>query len=315
MTTIGVLLPLPPGGPPLSPGDSPLGQAAAQLSREGVRVVFGSKLENGSIFGFQARELSWVPVQTRIKGLYDNWPSYIQQDAWRRMLAQAGEKTHIANPVAFTESCGDRLAMQRMLEMCGVQMTPIEAKAKGFRRALAGWGTAFLKPRNRGSFTRVRHISSEEELPTPDQTEPMVLQKSHGAPSGWGGMVVRALCQREITGDWVFPTPVAFRSMADHVAGGAKDAVVDPAERALPAQAMKQIAKLSQETVDALCDDHLCVEIGIDFAVDRFFNPWPIDIEAKPKWGLLALARKQPDRWDDEVVAAYARPLRYLAQQ
>ncbi len=315
MSTVGVFMPLPPKGPVQPPAESILGQAAQKLAGEGIRVVFGSQLSDGVLTGFTARTLSWAPAETPVKAVYDMWPSYVNEAAWKLGTTGLGE-VKLGNPVGFTMMCGDRLQLQRMLEMSGVRMTPVEPKAERFDRALDGWGAGYLKPRFRGMGRRVQHVVKDQDFDRGGEgANQMILQESRGAPAGWDGMVVRLLAQRDVGGGWVFPPSVALRSRGDQVAGSAQDVVADLAAQAVPSGTQVKLRKISDLAVDFLGDDDDIVEMGLDFAIDRFYEPWLIDVESKPKIGLVRLARRQPGRFEAELVELHARPMRYLAMR
>ena len=81
--------------------------------------------------------------------------------------------------------------------------------------------------------------------------------------------------------------------------------------------AVEAIRTLVRQTADALTrapDGEHLVELGLDAVVDDRGQPHLIEVNARPRGRLEALATQDPETWMRAHVAACARPLRRLSQ-
>lgn len=305
------------GDAPGRPEDLPVGRAALRLEAEGVRVVFGSRAEEGRLIGHIAEAGHWRPAQAPVLAAYDRYPSQTDPEGHARLLEALGAPTH--NPVAPILLCRDKLASQRWLEGCGVPMPELEADPDHFAERLEAWGAGFLKPRY-GAFGRgVRRVMPGDALPAwgpgavPGVDEPLLLQRAVTAPQGWAGISVRVLVQRE-GDDWLAEQPVARRSETDPVVNAARGAEVVPAEVVADAEVLRAQAVEVARAVERSPDGDGVIELGVDLVVGEDGRAWVVEVNSRPRGRLAALAATDP-RWEEAHTEACARPLRWLAQQ
>lgn len=326
MPTIGVLVPIDPSKPPVQPEARPVGRAALALLDRGIVAVFGDRIiDRGQgrieMSGLRAQPGAWMPTTTAISALHDRYPS--QRRATRYLQVQQMLGTvPMANPIAVTLLCRDKVECQHFLERQGIYMPPVEDNPRLFGARLAKWGTGFIKPRFGALGTGVRRVSLEDTLP--DQIEgvvsgvldPAILQQSVPAPPGWAGRCVRALVQRLPNGGWHLCEPVVRQSRTDPVVNAARGAQVACATDGLDAQTRSRISRLSQRICEAfshLDDGQWVVELGLDFMIDPNGHPQLIEVNSRPRGRLEVLADLAPARFLEHHVRACGRPLAYLA--
>lgn len=286
---------------PGPPEATPLGRAALHLARE-VDVRFLSPRG-----GLRAVPGRWEPVSADVVAVYDRYPSQSDPDGFAALLGAVP----VHNPWAITALCRDKIATQALLAP-HVPMPEIEADPARFPDALAAWGVGFLKPRQ-GSFGRgIRRVVPGDPLPSHGEgavrgvAEPLFLQRAVGPPVGWAGVCARVLVQR-VRDDWVVEVPVARRSRTDPVVNAARGAGVALLDDPGPAKALtRRVAEVFTRV------DPGVIELGVDLVIDASGAPWVIEVNARPRGRLEALAALDP-RWDAAHVEAASRPLRWLA--
>lgn len=292
-----------------------MGRAALRLGEEGVDAVFGHHAEDGMLVGLRAVPGGWEPARARVVAAYCRYPSQGDPDGYARLLEGLGVPVH--NPVAPTRLCRDKVACQRHLEAHGLPQPPIETDPARFAERLETWGAAFLKPRY-GAFGRgVRRVRPGDPLPAwgegavPGVDEPLFLQAAVPPPPGWAGVSVRVLVQRDGDG-WIAEAPAARCSRTDPVVNAARGAEVRPAEELADPEALRGLALEVARALTRSPDGEGLVELGVDLAVDPQGIPHVLEVNARPRGRLLALAERDP-RWMPAHVEACARPLRWLA--
>lgn len=308
-------------GPPPPPDEAPIGRAAQQLSREGLRVIFGQTVTDGFASGLEIYRGQWRAVsEVPVRAAHDRFPS----QTWPETFAAAREglsELPLGNPFRVTLLCRDKLASQRVLEAAGVPMPPVEGNPERFEAKLERWGAAFLKPRHGAMGRGVRRVVPGDPLPARGpgarrgEIDDLILQKAVPPPSDWGGLAVRALFQRGPSCCWLPRPPVARCSAHDPVVNVARGAEALPAAEVLSPATMESIEAIGLSTCHALSmgpGGARIVELGLDFAIGPEGTPHLIEVNSRPRGRLEALADRDPS-WAQQHVDACAMPLRYLA--
>ena len=320
---IGVLVPVDPGTPLPPPEARPIGRAALVLAKQGLRVVFGDEVRDGSMSGMEAVESGWRRVESLpVLALHDRYPGQRRAARFSQILSAAGPLP-VGNPLSFTMLCRDKLECQRVLEAAGIPDQPqVEADPTRFAGVLETWGAGFLKPRYGALGIGVRRVVPGDPLPTelpgavPGRTDPAILQRAVPPPSGWGGWSVRVVCQRQPGGGWVFGEPAVRRHRSDPVVNAARGAEVAPGRDVLGRATGAAVADLARRVtgaIDALPQGRLALEIGIDLVIAADGRPWLVEVNSRPRGRMEALAAAEPGRFHDAHVAACGRPIEALA--
>ncbi|MCB9683322.1 MAG: hypothetical protein H6733_17790 [Alphaproteobacteria bacterium] len=318
MHTVGILFPLAPGRAPSDPRATAFGRAALAARAWGVDVLVGVPGPHGAV-GAAVRTVegvaAWQPVRgARVHAWLHRFPDGDRPEAWTALLPHLGPAP-VVNPPSLVVTCRDKLVSQRLLEAAGVAMPPVVDPHDGpiAREALDGWGAAFLKPRF-GAFGRgVRLVRRGEALP---DASGWVLQRAVPPPSGTSGVSVRVLVQRDVGGVWVVPTAAARVGHDDPVVNHARGAAVEPLDAHVGPDGQRAVHALAVAAADALAacpggDD--LGELGLDVVLDPDGRPHLIEVNAKPRGRLDALATHWPERFAAERDAAVVRPVRFAA--
>ena len=319
MTAIGVLVPHFEG--PLEPPEArPIGRAALLLEDEGQAVVFGAHADDGCLVGHRAVPGGWQAVRQPIRFAYDRYPSQTDPEGYAALRAGL-TGVSIANPLAMTLLCRDKVRTQRVLEQHGLPQPSIETDPTRFQDRLHQWGTAYLKPRF-GAFGRgISRVVWGDATPAQGEgavaghVEELFLQQAIPPLSPWKGVACRVLAQRTGPSTWWVGPPVVRRSASDWVVNAARGAEVVPAQEVLPAL-VDQLADLAERAARALADcpeGNLLVEIGLDAVVSHDQTPVIVEVNSRPRGRLEALAQLDPEQYQQAHVTACCRPLRYLA--
>jgi glutathione synthase/RimK-type ligase-like ATP-grasp enzyme len=316
-----VLLPIARGRPMRPARDTAFGRAAVALRGEGVRVVVGDVVRAGQMDGFDVgADGTWRPCRgVAVGAVYDRFTS--QRDAARHaeLLAQL-VGVPVGNPDTVVRLCRDKLASQRALQS-RVRMPEVVDDPDQLAAAVAGWGSAFLKPRH-GAFGRgVRRVCAGEPVPhalegTHGAPEPAIAQRAIAPPAGWAGVSVRVLAQRVPGGGWVLAPGAARRSHDDPVVNVSRGAEAVPADDLLGPSAraaLREMILAGSEVLAAGPDGDRVVELGWDAVIDADGSPWIIEVNGRPRGRVEALAAAWPERFGAAHLAAALRPLRYLA--
>jgi glutathione synthase/RimK-type ligase-like ATP-grasp enzyme len=252
---------------------------------------------------------------------FDRFPSRSRPGAHRTLLRGLGS-IPVANPPSLAALCSDKLATQHVLTRGGIRMPDVETDPRRFATALAGWGTAFLKPRY-GAFGRgVRVVRPGEPLPAeaegavPGVPEPTFLQRRVHAPAGFAGISARVLVQRLPDGTWHTDPVVARCSRTDPVVNAARGSSVVLLESLVGAAITAEVAALSTRCMALLANEpngDLLVEGGVDVAIDEQHRPWVLEVNGTPRGRLEVLRSQSPDAFHAAHVESCARPLRTLA--
>ena len=319
---IGVLVPTHGSKPQSPPEQRPIGRAALLLAEEGIDVIFGDRLRNGHISGFRVRPGQWeAAVDVPLNGIHDRFPSQLRSVRVNELMNERNG-VPMANPLAFTLWCRDKLTCQRDLEDIGITMPAVTGDPDRFEASLAEWSHGFLKPRYGALGIGVHRASLGDELPhhlegvVPGRPDPAILQAAVEPPPGWASRTVRVLLQRTVDGGWIQGCPVVRQSRSDFVANAAQGAEVVSGATALTDACRSMIHTAVAELADAF--DQLpvarrMVEAGIDLALDPDLKPWIIEINSRPRGRLEVLARSDPSRFAKAHIEACARPIRVLA--
>ena len=316
---VAVLVPL-RSPDPGRPSDRPIGRAALRLATEGVDVIFAHAATSGQVHGHRAGSGGWEPVShVDVVAAYDRYPSQSDPEGYAALSAGLGDLL-VANPVAMTLLCRDKIATQEALT--GVPMPPIATDPTQFAATLGAWGSAYLKPRY-GAFGRgIRRVKLGDPLPThgpgsvPGVEEPLFLQKAVPPLSPWAGVSVRILCQRTSPTDWHAEVPAVRRSLTDPVVNASRGAQVVSGTEAFAGRvsAFQDLAIRCCRQLALQPGGHGFVEAGVDCVIDRDGEPWVIEVNSRPRGRLEALARSAPEAFAERHIEACARPLRYLAR-
>ncbi len=320
---IGVLVPVDPGSPMPPPEARPIGRAALNLRRRGLRIVFGDAVRSGRLSGVEAVPGGWRPVEEApVVALHDRFPSQRRAARFAEIRAAAGD-VPLGNPPELTLLCRDKLRCQYALVEAGVPDQPdVEADPARFADTLAGWGAGFLKPRFGALGIGVRRVVPGDPLPAelpgvvPGRVDPAILQRAVPPPAGWGGWSVRVVCQRRRGGGWVQGEPAVRRHRTDPVVNAARGAEVAPGRDVLPVDTADAVGALATRVTDALArldGGRWAVEVGLDLVIDSDGKPFLVEVNSRPRGRMEALAAADPGRFHDAHVAACGRPIEALA--
>ncbi len=319
---IGVLVPSDGHVPTIEPHERPIGRAAILLLAHDIDVIFGDEIENGRMSGFRVRKGKWERASDiPLHGVHDRYPSQIRSAQYASMRQGLGT-IPVGNDFGFTMLCRDKVTSQKTLEDHGIRMPPVQCDPNRFQRALAEWGTAFLKPQFGALGIGVRRVGLDDDLPThvqgvvPGREDPTIIQAAIPPPPGWASRTVRVLIQRTPDGGWFSGVPVLRQSRTDPVANAARGAEVVPADAVLPSSLMKRIAQEVQHicaALDRMMEAQRMVEAGIDLVIDAESNVWLIEINSRPRGRMEVLACHDPAAYRDVHVNACARPIRVIA--
>lgn len=316
--TVGILMPLRPQGALGDPQSLPIGRAMLRLAVEGVRVVLGDDVRDGVMSGFDVVSGDWRAVRLPIDIAYDRFPSQSRPQVFAELLRNLGD-IPLANPPQLTRLCRDKLACQHALERQGVPMPPVVSS--WLNTSLVKWGAGFLKPRH-GSFGRgVQAVQSPLAEPLVSRgpgavrggSDQMLLQRAVRPPSGWAGVSVRQLVQRDESGQWITLPAAVRRSRTDPVVNVARNAEVVPAEDVLSEQSRLRLQAVSRLVTNAIASDPYAVELGLDFCIDSEQVPWLIEVNSRPRGRLRVLAERDAKRFGHTHLESCCRPLRRLA--
>lgn len=317
---IAVLVPLLDSDPG-APADRPIGRAALQLAGEGVDVLFVNAARGGRVSGFRAVGSQWQPVtDVTVAAAYDRYPSQSDPSGYARLKAGLGS-IPIANPMALTLLCRDKIRTQEVLQ--SVPMPEVITDPARFESAVSEWGEAFSKPRY-GAFGRgVRRVVPGDLVPArgegavPGVDEPLFLQRAVTPLAPYAGVSVRVLCQRTGPQEWRAWMPAVRRSMTDPVVNASRGAEVISGAEAFP-ELVAKLQELSLRCCRILSQQpggELFLEAGVDCVIDAHRQPWVIEVNGHPRGRLEALAGQSPVEYAAQHLEACARPFRYLAER
>lgn len=308
-----------------TPSTFPIAKAISTLEKSGVLTVFGFHLfsKNNTVWinGSCIKNNDFIESELKIDIIHDRFPSQIRYEHFQR-LKQASSTTLFGNPVSLTLLCRDKLRCQRLLEDHGCILPETIDDFDNFHEYLQQWNIGYLKPQfgalGKGveAVTPGMTLKSYVEGVVPGRLEPTLLQRGIDAPTGWKGMSVRQLMQRDIDGHWIPRTAVLRRSKNDSVVNVSKGAEAVPAEDFLPSDTIQSIQAQSLQVCQILSDtsDGLtAVEFGLDFVVASDYKPWLIEVNSRPRGRLEVLSEREPDRFGAEHIQACIQPIRYLA--
>ncbi|MCB9780511.1 MAG: hypothetical protein H6742_18235 [Alphaproteobacteria bacterium] len=320
---IGVLVPTHPGPPADAPADRPIGRAALALHADGIDAVFGDRVVDGVLHGHVARPGRWVAAAVPVAAFYDRFPSQRRADVFADICRNLGGRP-LGNSPDLTALCRDKLRCQRRLEAplaaAGVAVPDVIDDPAAFEDRLAAWGAGFLKPRFGALGAGVRRVVPGDPLPARvrallDDDEPALLQRAVPPPPGLAGRSVRVLAQRAPSGAWIQAPAVVRESEDDPVVNAARGARVALGEDLLPLDQQDALRHAVAAVCDALSDDPLALELGVDLVLDPDGRPWVIEVNSRPRGRLEKLAAADPARFMALHVAACARPVRTLAER
>ena len=308
-----------------SPKHFPIAKAIQSLDSQGVITVFGFNIirKNNTVWinGKKLKNNDFVDFSAKINFIHDRFPSQIRH-AHFQQLQSAAQDIPWGNPYSTTLLCRDKLKCQQLLENTGVRMPEVIANHHLFDDTLAEWTYGFLKPQFGALGKGVQAVRPDSELPSsiegvvPNQLEPTILQRGIHPPSGWAGMSVRQLMQKDVDGSWIARTAVLRRSTEERVVNVARGAEAVPAIDFLPLATVSEIERQSRRVCSILdAEPNGCynVEFGLDFVIDPEFTPWLIEVNSRPRGRLERLAQINPDRFFSEHEASCVQPIRYLA--
>ena len=321
---VAVLVPPIHSAPPKA-HSFPIAKAIQNLKNDGILTVFGFKIIsknntvwiNGKIVNKQVLTDSLREVNI----IHDRFPSQIRSDHFAEIQSNAGN-IPFGNPFSTTLLCRDKLACQRVLEKSAFDMPDVIANPEDFESTLADWGLGFIKPQFGALGQGVRAVGPQNHIPhslpgmVPNRLEPTILQRGISPPSGWAGMSVRQLMQKEIGGSWIARTAVLRRSKKESVVNVSRGAEAVPAIDFLPSDTIHEIERQSFvvcSILDKEAKGQYNVEFGLDFVIDPEYKPWLIEVNSRPRGRLENLAMTDPDRFLTEHQSACVQPIRYLA--
>jgi glutathione synthase/RimK-type ligase-like ATP-grasp enzyme len=291
---IGLLLP-PPPRPPRHPSEQPIGRAALALS-DRLTVLVGGQVSGGLLHGHIATPSGWAEASLRPDAVIDRFPGQSRPDTWRRLLHGLGS-CPVYNPPRLVGLLFDKLRTQDVLAALG--MPPVCADPRAFDDRLAAWGTAFAKPRF-GSFGRGVH---RVQRPPPARTavdgrrDPTLLQRAIAPPAPWMGVAARILVQDTPEG-WRARPPVVRLSESDPVVNHARGATVFAAADAFGEDVAAALQTLALRVAHTLANAFpTAIELGVDAVLDAAHRPHLIEVNARPRGRLGALAAADPDRF------------------
>ncbi|MEN0062080.1 MAG: YheC/YheD family protein [Myxococcota bacterium] len=316
--SVGVLAPRVRNAPG-HPADFPIGRAALALEADGVAVVIGDTVKDGTLVGVRAHPDGWQAAALAVSGIYDRFPSR-SRHAEHTTLRNGLRGLRWVNDPRLVDLCADKVGSQAWLAE-RVPMPEIETDPTRFADCLNAWGAAFAKPRfgafgagiervTPGMQVAPRRISSVKEV-----HEPTILQRAVAAPSGFAGIALRILVQRTVEGPWWAGPAVVRHHRADPVVNAARGAhVTDAAGCAeVDEPAAQALAVLVAERLAEAPGGEGLVEIGVDLVVDDNRVPHVIEVNSRPRGRLEVLATQDPARYRTLHLEACARPLRWLA--
>jgi len=308
-----------------SPKNFPIAKAIQDLDSEGIITVFGFDLiyQNNSVWinGKKIKNNNFVDFKSKVDIIHDRFPSQIRNDRFQ-VLQTAGDAIPWGNPYSTTLLCRDKLRCQQLLENKGIRMPEVIDDHSQFNKALYEWGYGFIKPQFGALGKGVRAVYPNGNIPlsiegvVPNKLEPTILQRGIKPPSGWAGMSVRQLMQKDIDGSWLARTAVLRRSKEECVVNVARGAEAVPAIDLLPTTTISEIKRqslLACSILDSEPNGQYNVEFGLDFVIDPEFTPWLIEVNSRPRGRLEHLAISNPDRFFSEHEASCIQPIRYLA--
>jgi len=319
--TLGILVPTHVGEPG-PPEERPVGRAALELMGEGITVVFGDSARDGTLSGLIPRHGGWDRASSvPIIAAYDRFPARLYPERYRALLGGLG-KVPVGNPPGLNALLQDKLAAQQLAAGLGLSMPEVEADPARFEHLLASWGAAYIKPRHGTAGRGVMRVVAGEPIPSllegahADADGPPLLQRAIAPPAGWRGISVRVAAQRRENGTWLLNPPVARRSRTDWVVNADRGAEVAPATDVLPKATIKKILEVCDTACEGLAarpNGRWLLETGIDLVIDEDLRPWLIELNARPRGRLAALAALDPARFAELHRDACTRPLRVLA--
>lgn len=315
MTCIVALLPESGHAPTTPPEELPFGRAALQAAALGLRVVFGELGDSpGHVKGFEAIVGGWSPLSIEVTGVFDRFRSQLHPERYAATQARLGHLPWGNSPEVIA-LCRDKWASQQLLEAAGVPMP--EVARLDLQTALQSWGTAFLKPQF-GSFGRhVRRVVLGDGLASTgpgmrsDDIQSYLLQRAIQPPTGWAGVSVRALVQREGK-EWICRTPVARRSKEQAVVNVARGAEVGPASLIFGTGTAELLASTAIRAAEAISEVGRTLEVGVDLVVDPAGAVWVIEVNGRPR-GRLSVLASQSEAFNEEHRAACLAPLLQIA--
>lgn len=300
-----------PAGEPRPPSDLPIGRAALTLAARGVTVVFGQHAAHGTFTGLAAHADGWVPTTGRVHAALDRYGSFTDPDGYHALLAGLGS-TPVFNPPRLTALLRDKLATQVVLGDLG--MPELVVDPTQFGATLEQWNEGFLKPRF-GSFGRGVQVATTgcARAVVDGVDQPLILQRGVAAPPSFAGVSLRILVQWSTQGPLVH-APVARVSRTDRVVNRARGADVFPADDLFPTTAdrARELAHAVFLRLDGLFPG--LVEIGVDAVVAPDGEPVLIEVNARPRGRLAALASSAPDRFQAAHERAVLQPLLALME-
>lgn len=304
---IGILI---PGGQAPSHPPEQLPISAAALSAQ-LEVCFIVEPLGEGRRAWRPVPGGWVQDVTAVAAVYDRYPSQSQPDQYRAIVASLGAGP-VCNPPDFTALLRDKLRTQDRLD--GIVPVPeVCADPALFDERLEQWSMAFHKPRY-GSFGRgVTRVCHGDELTTDapggvrGTLEPAILQRAILPPAPYAGVSIRVLVQR-VQGTWCARAPVARVSTEDPVVNAARGAGIVPVVDLFGKAVCSQVIEVALSTAMCLAEAH-AVEMGVDIVLDPNHRPWVIEVNARPRGRLKALADQWPERFMEAHRQAVAAPL------
>jgi len=308
-----------------TPSVFPIAKAISILEKTGILTVFGFTLfsKNNTVWinGSCINNNEFIDIESHIDIIHDRFPSQIRNKHFQR-LKMTSKDTLFGNPVSLTLLCRDKLRCQRLLEDHGCILPETIDNFDNFHEHLQKWNIGYLKPQfgalGKGveAVTPGMTLKSHVEGVVPGKLEPTLLQRGIDAPTGWKGMSVRQLMQRDISGLWIPRTAVLRRSRNNSVVNVSKGAEAVPAEDFLPSDTIQSIQQQSLQVcriLSATSDGLTAVEFGLDFVVASDYRPWLIEVNSRPRGRLEVLTEREPNRFESEHIQACIQPIRYLA--
>jgi len=322
---VGIWVPLRDEGRPGEPASWPLGRAVLRAQDLGIETVVGRPVSTGRFGGYALRADGWAAVEDcGVGACYDRFSAVRDRQVWERGL-QAMVGLPLGNPPALNDLCRDKVRTQVVLEEAGLPMPArVDLENPGGSRGAVisdgRWLTdlpmeVFVKPRF-GSFGEGVQVMALGEaratlLGQGRSLSGWVVQAAVPPPTGWAGVSLRVLAQRDPARGWIARTPVVRRSRLDPVVNAARGAELIPADDGLAAQARALAVRAARALHVAA--PGAAVELGVDLVLDRDGRLWIIEVNGRPRGRLLALATAWPDRFMQEHVSACAQPLLTLA--
>ena len=174
--------------------------------------------------------------------------------------------------------CRDKLACQRVLEHSDLNIPDVIDLPTIFDSTLAEWGLGFIKPQFGALGKGVQAVTPDMIIPhflpgvVPNRLEPTILQRGISPPTGWAGMSIRQLMQKDTDGSWIPRTAVLRRSKEESVVNVARGAEAVPAVDFLPSETiqgeLKRQSFVACSILRSRTKGQYNVEFGLDFVVD-----------------------------------------------